>query len=167
MGYLFRDERPVLSAGTQVEVLNGASAPTLVKIPLFEIITLNNIGTATAVNQVLWTAPSNPSVASGALGLGENYQLLEVAVRFSTGSTSGTLQIEATPSGTAVGSGTNLLASALALSGTANTTTYAYPSGSVSQSNMVINNGESLSAIFGGTLTSLAGCTITVMIGRF
>lgn len=165
MTYSFRDQAPILGPGAQVEIPNGAGAPTLVSLQLIESVTLSNIAAAGAVNQVLWTTPANPSAATGALPLGK-YSLVEVSVRFSTASTSGTLQIEKTPSGTAVGSGTNLLTSTVSLAGTTNTVVYGFPSATVASASTILSGGDSFSAIFAGTLTSLAGMNITLSFAR-
>lgn len=165
MSFLFRDTRGIVGPDLQIEIPNGASASALVKSQLFESVSICNIAAAGAVNQVLFTAPPPASAASGALPLG-SYQLLGVSLRYSTASTSGTLQIEKTPSAIAVGSGTNLLASAVSLSSTANTVNSGFPATNVAAANMVVNPGDSLSAIFAGTLTNLAGLTVTLYIAR-
>jgi hypothetical protein len=165
MSYNFRDMNPVLGAGAQIELNNGAGAPTLVSSQLFESVTINNIAAAGATNQVLWTAPPAASAATGALPLG-SYKLLGVSLRYSTASTSGTLQIEKTPSATAVGSGTNQLAATVSLSSTANTVNSGFPATNVASANQLIGPGDSLSAIFAGTVTNLVGLTITLYIAR-
>src|SRR5690348_16660661 len=114
---IFRGENPVLGPNASVEMPNGAGAPSTIKIPLYISESANL--SATSTSQVIFTAP--PLVGGGAGNLGQ-YALAGVQVRFGTASTSGTLQVEKTPSGTAVGSGTNLLTGTVSLSGTANTT---------------------------------------------
>jgi hypothetical protein len=163
---LFRDENPVFGPGAQVEIPTGGTAPTLVNLQVFEAIAISNVAAAGAVNQVLFTTPQNFSNATaGSFGSGK-YALMGVAVRFSTTSTSGTLQIEKTPSATAVGSGTNILSGTVSLSGTANTVVFGYPSSSVAAATNLLSNGDSFSAIFAGTLTGLVGMTITLYIAR-
>ena len=113
---LFRDEAPILDATrTKVDDLAQVASSTYSTIPQVHA----NIGvslfsfslTATSTSQPLFTVPFP-------------IQILGVVSRFGTASSSGTLQIEETPSGTAVGSGTNLLTGTIALSGTANTNAF-------------------------------------------
>lgn len=165
MSYTFRDDNPVLGANAQFEINNGASAPTLVSAQLVESVTISNIAAAGATNQVLWTAPPVASASTGALPLG-TYKLAGVSLRYGTASTSGTLMLEKTPSGTAVASGTNILASTVSLSSTANTVNSGFLSTSLSNANSVLSPGDSISALFAGTLTNLAGLTITLYIAR-
>lgn len=163
---LFRDENPVLGPGAQIEIPTGGTAPTIVNMQVFETVTVSNVAAAGAVNQVLFTAPANFSNATaGSFSVGK-YALMGVSVRFSTASTSGTLQIEKTPSATAVGSGTNILSGTVSLAGTANTVVFGYPSASVAAATNLISNGDSFSAIFAGTVTNLVGMTITLYIAR-
>jgi|GEM_PF-6690387 len=165
MAYNFRDESPVLGPDTAIELPNGAGAATNVKVQVVEYFSVFLPAAANAVNQPIFIAPPSASAASGALPLGQ-YSLVSVSVRFGTASTSGTLQIERTPSGTAVGSGTNLLSGTVSLAGTANTVVNGFPSSSLSAANRILAAGDSLSLIFGGTLTNLANCTVTIAVAR-
>jgi len=165
MGYNFRDDNPVLGPNTQIEIPNGASAPTLVKMQVIECVSVFLPAAANAVNQPIFINPPAASVASGTFPMGQ-YSLVGCSVRFGTASTSGTLQIERTPSATAVGSGTNLLSGTVSLAGTANTVVNGVPSTSLSAANQVLAPGDSLSLIFAGTLTNLANCAITVFLSR-
>jgi hypothetical protein len=165
MSYNVRDDNGTLGQGASVELLNGAGAPTNLKIQIVEYFNIFIPAAANAVNQVVFISPPAPSAATGALPLGQ-YSLVSASVRFGTASTSGTLQIERTPSGTAVGSGTNLLAGTLALSGTANTVASQFPSASLSAANQILTPGDALSLIFAGTLTNLANAVVTVVVAR-
>lgn len=165
MGYNFRDDNPTLGQNSSIELLNGAGASTNVKLQVVEYFSVFLPAAANAVNQPIFVTPPAASVASSFLPLGQ-YSLVGVSVRFGTASTSGTLQIERTPSGTAVGSGTNLLSGTVSLSGTTNTVVNGVPSASLSAANQILAAGDSLSLIFAGTLTNLANCTITVYVSR-
>lgn len=165
MSYNVRDTGITLGPGSSVEIPNGAGAPSNYKLQLVEYFTVFLPAAANAVNQPIFITPPAPSASTGALPLGQ-YSLVGVSVRFGTGSTSGTLQIERTPSGTAVGSGTNLLSGTVALSGTTNTVANGFPSASLSAANQILAPGDALSLIFAGTLTSLANCAITVAVAR-
>lgn len=94
-----------------------------------------------------WTAPAKCVVDS-------------VVATWSTASTSGTLQVEKVPSGTAQGSGTNLLSSTIDTSSAANTNN----SGTLSTTDATIElaSGDSLALVNGGTLTNLTDLQVTV-----
>lgn len=165
MSLIIRDAAIVLGPQSTVEIPNGAGAATNYKVQMVEYFTIFLAAAANAVNQPIFVAPATPSAATGAPSLGQ-YSLVEVGVRFGTASTSGTLQIERTPSGTAVGSGTNLLTGTVSLAGTTNTVVSGFPSSTVSFANQVLAPGDSLSLIFAGTLTNLANAVITVAVAR-
>lgn len=162
MSYLFRDNGAILGPDAKVELPNGASAATLVKMQVVETAGASGLS-ATSTSQSVFIAPPAASVASGFLPLG-SYQLVGVSVVFGTASTSGTLMVEKTPSGTAVGSGTNLLTGTISLAGTANTTLNGTL---VSNPNtLTLNAGDRISIVLAGTLTSLANCAVTLFIAR-
>lgn len=164
MSSLFRDAAPVLGPNAQVEVISGGTAPTSVGLQIFEAITVPLIATTTS--QAVFTCPrdfSNGTAGSFAAG---KYTLLGVAVRFGTASTSGTLQIEKTPSATAVGSGTNILSGTVSLAGTANTVVYGFPSASLAAASNILSNGDSLSIVIAGTMTNLALGVATIYVAR-
>jgi hypothetical protein len=87
--------------------------------------------------------------------------VLSVNSRFGVASTSGTYMLEKLPSGTATGAGTNLFASAAALSGTADTNLSTALTG-----NTQMKAGDALNLIFAGTMTGLTKAGITVVIQR-
>lgn len=164
MSFNFRDDNGIFGANASIELNNGASASTLVKQQIVEYVQYNSATTGT--NTLIFMSPSNASVAATAQPLG-SYAVVEVMVRYATSSTSGVVQVEKTPSGTAVGSGTNLLATAISTSGTAlNTTVYGFPSTSLSNANAMVSNGDGFSVIFGGTQTSLTNLAVTIGVVR-
>jgi hypothetical protein len=109
---------------------------------------------ATADNYgIIYTAPYPVRV----IGLTERHE--------TAGSDGGavTLQLEKVPSGTAKGSGTNLLATALSLKATANTV----QNGSlVSSSAVDLAAGDSIALKTSGTLTAVDGVAVTVRMQR-
>jgi len=123
MSYNFRDDNGIFGAGAGIELGNGADAPLLVRQQVVEFLTYQVATTVPTTNNVIWTAPQAAGHAAGAFPLG-TYQLTGLSLRYSTASSSGTVMIEKTPSGTGSGSGTNLLAAAVSTSGTANTAYY-------------------------------------------
>lgn len=82
-----------------------------------------------------------------------------VAARHETASSSGTVTVARVTSGTAKGSGTALLTTAISTAGTANIVRYGTLAGAASTP---LNAGDSLALVNGGTLTSSAGLTVTV-----
>lgn len=164
MSYSFRDDNPVLGRNATIELPGGAAYPTNVKVVLFDAVTY--FTATTGVNQLVFTSPSAPGTSITAPDLGQ-YTFVGFAYRYQTSSTSGTIMIEKTPSGTAVGSGTNLLSAAVSTSGTAlNTTLFAFPSNTLAAATNLLSNGDSLSLVFGGTQTSLTNLLVTIFITR-
>jgi hypothetical protein len=94
--------------------------------------------------------------------LGGTFQVAGASVVFGTASTSGTAQVEVATGTQAVGSGTNQLTGTMSLAGTANTTV----NGTVIASPTTIAAGSRVNIILAGTLTSLANCSITVVLKR-
>jgi hypothetical protein len=94
----------------------------------------------------------------------EDYVLVKVERRFRVASTSGTLMLERTGDGTAPGSGTNMLASTMALSGTANTKTAGALHATLA--NTRLPRGQSLNFVIAGTMTNLLGAVVTVVLRR-
>jgi len=163
MSYNFRDDAGLFGPQAAIEIPNGASAPAQYKMQLVEMCQYNGINVANISNTVIFTTPPAASVATGALPLGQ-YSLVEVSARWSanTGSNAATLQVVRVPSGTAVGSGTNLLATAINLQTTADTITTAFPSNPA----LVLTPGDSLGLLFTGTLTGLANIAVTTVVAR-
>lgn len=83
-----------------------------------------------------------------------------VTASWSVASSSGTLQVEKVPSGTAQGSGTNLLSSTISTAGAANTNT----AGTLSTTAATVElaSGDALALVDGGTLTNLTDLCVTV-----
>lgn len=105
------------------------------KIQNVDHITVNLVAASTA--QTIFVAPTD-------------YKVVAAHVSFGTASTSGTVNVEILPQGTAKGSGALVFGTGLALSGTANTTvTLAAPS------NKILVAGQRLAIVLGGTLTGL------------
>lgn len=168
MSFNFRDQNQVFGSGASVELPNGASASTLVRLQLAENVTFSAIAAANAVNTVVWTAPAAPGVAAGTLPLGQ-YSLVQINMRATAPVTSGatTFQIERLPSGTGTGSGSNLLSAAINLTNlVANTVTTGVPSTSLANANVILSPGDSLGVLFGGTLTGLTNLVVTLSIIR-
>jgi hypothetical protein len=87
-------------------------------------------------------------------------ELVAVKVSWETGgSVDSTLQIEKLTGTTVPGSGTNLLAAALATTTVANTV--ASPALTTTKDNRVFSPGDRLALKDGGTLTNLAGLAVT------
>jgi hypothetical protein len=110
------------------------------------------IGTATqAIDQIVWSAP-------------HPVELVGVSATFSTTSTSGTLQVEKCPVGTAAGSGTDMLSSTMSLSGTAGVTV----DGTVTttRADRQLATGDRIALDFGGTVTGLVNCNICIRLKK-
>jgi hypothetical protein len=160
---LFRDEAPVLDAtktkfddlaqvasSGEYAAFYGSHATVGVDFMSFPI-------TASTVSTALVTLPY-PIVVVGAVS------------RFETASSSGTWDLEFTPSGTAVGSGTAILTGTVALSGTAATNSFGtlatVAGGAVGYPGVTVPVGNSVSLIIAGTMTSLVGACITIFYTR-
>ncbi len=111
-----------------------------------------SLGTATqAIDQIAFRAPYP-------------MQFVGVAVTYTTASTSGTLNVEKCPVGTAAGSGTDLLSSTIDLSATAGVT---YTGTLITTvSSLQLAAGDRLALDFGGTVTNLVNCQINLILKR-
>jgi hypothetical protein len=107
---------------------------------------------ATSASQIIYIAPSVS---------GDKWQLDSVSSIFGTASTSGTVQVEYLTGTAASGTGTALLATPLALSGTANTTAFVKPSVV-----KTLNPGDRLGLVLAGTLTGLAGGFLQISLKK-
>lgn len=128
---------------------NPALSNPKARVQSFTVNTLLS-GTAPATAsqyERFWTAPAKCVV---------DY----VVATWSVASSSGTLQVEKVPSGTAQGSGTNLLSSTISTAGTANTN--AEGTLSTTAATVELAAGDSLALVNGGTLTSLTDLQVTV-----
>lgn len=112
--------------------------------------TLVGADAATAANySVFFTAP-------------HTLNIVRVIVNYTAASSSGTLQIEALPDGTAPGAGTNILASTIDLASTANTNIERNNIGNKELAVTRLNQGERLALVDGGTLTGLTDLNVTI-----
>jgi len=87
-------------------------------------------------------------------------QVVSVVLRFGTTSTSGTFDLRKAPSGTATASGTSVLSATISMAGTASVNA----SGTMSPTASVLNTGDCLGVVTGGTLTNLADLGVTIVI---
>jgi len=90
------------------------------------------------------------------------YQLRSIEEAHSTASSSGTLDVEKCSGTTAPGSGTSMCTGTLSLAGTANTTVAGTLS--TTAANTLLADGDRLAFDFGGTVTNLVGCAVTVVL---
>lgn len=165
MGYNFRDDNPILGANAQIELLNGASASSLVGMQVMEPLQYFSAGVPSPTSQVLFIVPPAAGVAAGALPLG-NYRLLGVSATFTTASTSGTLDLTHETGTTAPGGGTSMLTGTVSLAGTANTVVSGAPATAIALATQVLSPGDRISIKFAGTLTNLVALSVSVYIGR-
>jgi hypothetical protein len=107
------------------------------------------IGATQAVDSIVWQA-AVPC------------KLVGVSGTFSTTSTSGTLQVEVCPVGTAAGSGTDQLTGTMSLAGTAGVSV----AGTVIAAPTAINAGDRIALDFGGTVTNLVNLYVTLRFKR-
>ena len=132
---------------------NAGGTGTL--MPLYEVITDGQNQVAAASYAVSHTIFVNDNVSG-------TYQIAGVTATFGTASSSGTLQVEVATGTQAIAAGTNQLTGTLSLSGTANTPV----NGTLIASPTTIAAGNRINLIFAGTVTSLAGCSINVVLKR-
>lgn len=127
-----------VSTGTPGKVkINNNAILSLVSIPL----------TASSATQWGFTAPRAGRLES-------------VSSIFTTASSSGTLQISKDTGTAAVGTGTTLLTGTVALSGSANTVSNGTLIATVAS--LTFAAGDRISLVIAGTMTSLAGCNVTL-----
>src|SRR5579859_5391519 len=110
MAFSFRDDYPILQPGATIDesltsAAFGVAQPVLPKIVGSWAENFGPFAAATATSSVVYIAPY-PVVVIG------------FVLRFGTASSSGTVNLEKTPSGTAVGSGTVLLTGTVSTAGT-------------------------------------------------
>lgn len=130
--------------------LAGTISPAWSPISYYEYVSVPL--TASSTSLTAYVAPND----------GTTWQVAAVSARFGTASSSGTLQVEVAAAATAVGSGTNQLTGTVSLAGTADTTV----NGTVIASPTVISAGKAVNLVIGGTMTSLADCSVTVVLQR-
>jgi hypothetical protein len=113
------------------------------------------LGVVLAATAANWSAPF--FIAN------RTYEVISVTERHEVAGTVGTptVMLKKVPSGTAPAAGTYVLSSGISLSATANVN----QSGSIIQTSVRrITSGESLSLVTTGTLTSVAGVTVSVLL---
>lgn len=91
-------------------------------------------------------------------------EVVSVKARFGTASSSGTVTVKKVPSGTAIASGTAVLASAMSTAGTADTDVAGTLSSTAADTKL--DAGDALALVSGGTLTSGANLIVTVELKR-
>jgi hypothetical protein len=93
-----------------------------------------------------------------------SYAIDSIKAKFVTASSSGTVDVKICDNGEAISAGTSVLASTMSIAGTADTNVV----GSLTtvQADRKLARGQSLAIDFGGTLTSIAGLTVTVVLRR-
>lgn len=87
-------------------------------------------------------------------------EIMRITERHSAASTSGTLQIRKCPSGIAKASGSDLLLTTISTAGTANTDIVRETTAFTG--NQILQEGDSLCAVEGGTLTNLQNLAVTI-----
>jgi len=119
-------------------------------------VTASVVGTAAA------TAANYPENVYVHPANADPVRLIGVRVTWTAGSTSGTVDVRKIPSGTALASGTSMLSSTVAMSGTANTPI----SGSLAttEANLIIGAGDRIGLVAAGTLTNQTGVGITLQL---
>lgn len=123
---------------------------TISSAPQDDVVVVGPIAAAEAIDSIVWRA-ATPGRLAG------------VSATFTTTSTSGTLQVEKCPVGTAPGSGTDLLTGTVSLSGTANVSV----DGTVVTTNDAnFDVGDRIALDFGGTVTGLANLYVTLRFKR-
>lgn len=115
--------------------------------------------------------PGTAPATSGNFGLfftaDAAYELVSVTERHETAGTNGsavTLMLTKVPSGTAKGSGTDMLSAGIDLKGTADTN--AAGALHATAANLKLAAGDSLALVPTGTLTALAGVHVTAWLKR-
>ena len=128
---------------------NPANSNPKARVQSFTVNTLLSGAAPATASQYerFWTAPAKCVV---------DYFVLT----YSVASSSGTVQLEKVPSGTAQGSGTNILTGTVSTSSTANTNNEGTISTTAATAELAA--GDSLALVNGGTLTNLTDLQVTV-----
>jgi len=140
---------------TSTLAVTGLITQNGVAIPAYETIQDQQNQVAAASYAVSHTMYLNDATSG-------TYKVAAVSAVFGTASTSGTLQVEVATGTQAIASGTNQLTGTISLAGTANTVV----SGTIIGSPTTITAGARVNLIFGGTVTNLANCMVTVALQR-
>ena len=164
MSFSVRDINVVLGQGASVEFPNGASASFNPKIQAVEPATFNLQAPAASKEYCVFVAPPNPSAATGLLPMG-TFQVVGVQACWGTASTSLNVNVEHVASGTADGSGTNILTSNINTAQAAATPqSYAL---STNIDLLTLSPGDRLNVITNaGTAGSVANVTVIVYVAR-
>lgn len=169
MSYNVRDDNALFGPLAGVEIPNGAAAPTIVNLQVFEavIFSAQVAGSfAASTNYTIYTAPLAPTVASSIPNLGSKYQILGATHFYSTAAgAAATYNIEVCPSGTANGSGRNAVAAA-ALN-TALSNAPANLTLSTNINNLFVNPADRINLVVGATATTnLVDFCVTIYLAK-
>lgn len=142
------------AAGGNVNLVPGTAVST--GVPGEIQVNGNSAIEAVAVTLTATDASRNVFIATRAC------RFKAVSVIWTTGSSSGTLNIEKCTGTTAPGSGTALLTGNVSLAGTGNTVATGTLIATVAS--LTLAAGDRLGIVIAGTMTSLANCTCTIMV---
>ena len=163
---LFRYENPVLGPDAQVEIPNGASAPTLAKPVPGEFVTIHyQAAPTTAKQDCVFIAPAAPSLTAPIrAALGSKWQVVGVSAVWGTASTSGTIDVLKAATGTADNAGTTLLQGTIDGSTTAATPN----SGSLvtNQTTLQLGVNDRILVAWGGNCANWVDVTVQVYVVR-
>lgn len=148
----------------------GITVPTSKTVAATDSVGLTAGGVILPIYELLSDSQNQVAAASYAVShtifvndnLSGTYKVAAVTATFGTASTSGTLQVEVATGTQAIAAGTNQLTGTVSLAGTANTPV----NGTVSGTPTTIAAGSRVNLIFGGTVTNLANCAISVVLQR-
>lgn len=159
----FRDEHPVLGPRASVEILNGAGAPTLVRVPVGQTASLTlQTAPTTGTKYCVFIAP--PAAAGSLPMLGSSWKVLSVTAVWGVASSSGTIDVQKVASGTADASGTTILTGTI--DGSATAATPVAGALVTNNSTLTLANADRLQVVFGGTTTSWVDVHVSILIGR-
>lgn len=113
MSYSVRDDAATFGPNASVEILNGAGAPTLAKLQVFEAICFNAPTATQFAESTYYTLYLAPPAPSASLGLGAvpyTGQVAGLSVYYSAAAgAAAQFYCEICPAGTANGSGNNVI----------------------------------------------------------
>lgn len=163
MSYNVRDDNALFGPSAGLEIPNGAGAPTIALMQIMEPTSLTLQTAPTSGNKYcIFIAP--PSPTAGIQPLGAKYQVVGVEASWGVASTSGTIQIEKCTTGTADGSGTNLLSGTI--NGAATAATPVAGALVTNASSLTMLATDRLNVVFAGTTTNWVNVCIMVYISR-
>jgi hypothetical protein len=174
MSYNVRDDNAIFGPMAQVELPNGAGAPTMARLQVIEPVVLS-AATATLIPAsatfTLFISPPLPSTASLLPPLGGKFQVQGVSVAYSTGASgAATIALEICAAGTANGSGTNVLSAStfsIAQGTNAGSSTPYNLTLNTNVDNLQITDNSRLNLIVGSTATTgLVAFNCTVYLTR-